>query len=138
MLEADLEEWSYWFWAVRNAQQALERIATALKEGKTEVYDADLEGYFDSIPHDKLMKCLRMRVADGAVLKLIKQWLEAPVVEEDRNDENRGRKPRRKVTRNTQGTPQGGVISPLLANLYLHWFDRAVYGENGPAKWAKV
>src|SRR5262245_66514102 len=65
-------------------------------------------------------------------------WLEATVVEEDQNDENRGGKPRRKVTRNTQGTPQGGVISPLLANLYLHWFDRAVYGENGPVKWAKV
>ena len=95
----------------RNAHQALERIATALKEGKTEVYDADLAGYFDSIPHDKLMKCLRMRVVDGAVLKLIKQWLEAPVVEEDQNDENRGGKPRRKVTRNTQGTPQGGVIT---------------------------
>jgi RNA-directed DNA polymerase len=77
-------------------------------------------------------------VVDGAVLKLIKQWLEAPVVEEDQNDENRGGKPRPKVMRNIQGTPQGGVISPLLANLYLHWFDRAVYGENGPAKWAKV
>jgi RNA-directed DNA polymerase len=138
IFEADFEDCSYGFRPGRNAHQALERIATALKEGKTEVYDADLAGYFDSIPHDKLMKCLRMRVVDGAVLKLIKQWLEAPVVEEDQNDENRGGKPRPKVTRNTQGTPQGGVISPLLANLYLHWFDRAVYGENGPAKWAKV
>jgi RNA-directed DNA polymerase len=138
IFEADFEDCSYGFRPGRNAHQALERIATALKEGKTEVYDADLAGYFDSIPHDKLMKCLRMRVVDGAVLKLIKQWLEAPVVEEDQNDQNRRGKPRRKVTRNTQGTPQGGVISPLLANLYLHWFDRAVYGENGPAKWAKV
>ena len=138
IFEADFEDCSYGFRPERNAHQALERIATALKEGKTEVYDADLEGYFDSIPHDKLMKCLRMRVVDGAVLKLIKQWLEAPVVEEDQSDEDRGGKPRRKVTRNTQGTPQGGVISPLVANLYLHWFDRAVYGENGPAQWAKV
>ena len=138
IFEADFEDCSYGFRPGRNAHQALEQIATALKEGKTEVYDADLEGYFDSIPHDKLMKCLRMRVVDGAVLKLIKQWLEAPVVEEDQSDENRGGKPRRKVTRNTQGTPQGGVISPLLANLYLHWFDRAVYGENGPVEWAKV
>src|SRR3981189_3636466 len=132
IFEADFQDCSYGFRPGRSAHQALEQIATALKEGKTEVYDADLEGYFDSIPHDKLMKCLRMRVVDGAVLKLIKQWLEAPVVEEDQSDENRGGKPRRKVTRNTQGTPQGGVISPLLANLYLHWFDRAVYGENGP------
>jgi len=83
IFEADFEDCSYGFRPGRNAHQALEQIATALKEGKTEVYDADLEGYFDSIPHDKLMKCLRMRVVDGAVLKLIKQWLEAPVVEED-------------------------------------------------------
>jgi RNA-directed DNA polymerase len=138
IFEADFEDCSYGFRPGRNAHQALERIAAALKEGKTEVYDADLEGYFDSIPHEKLMKCLRMRVVDGAVLSLIKQWLEAPVVEEDRDGENRGGKLRRKVTRNTQGTPQGGVISPLLANLYLHWFDRAVYGEQGPAHWAKV
>jgi RNA-directed DNA polymerase len=136
--EVDFEDCSYGFRPGRNAHQALERIAAALKEGKTEVYDADLEGYFDSIPHDKLMKCLRMRVVDGAVLGLIKQWLEAPVVEEDQSGENRGGLTRRKVTRNTQGTPQGGVISPLLTNVYLHWFDRAVYAEQGPAKWAKV
>jgi len=105
IFEADFEDCSYGFRPGRNAHQALERIATALKEGKTEVYDADLAGYFDSIPHDKLMKCLRMSVVDGAVLKLIKQWLEAPVVEEDQDDENRGAKPRRKVARNTQGVP---------------------------------
>jgi RNA-directed DNA polymerase len=138
IFEADFEDCSYGFRPGRKAHQALERIAAALKGGKTEVYDADLEGYFDSIPHEKLMKCLRMRVVDGAVLRLIKQWLEAPVVEEGQNGENRGGTTRRKVTRNTQGTPQGGVLSPLLANLYLHWFDRAVYGEQGPAKWAKV
>jgi RNA-directed DNA polymerase len=138
IFEADFEGCSYGFRPGRNAHQALERIAAALKAGKTEVYDADLEGYFDSIPHDKLMKCLRMRVVDGAVLGLIKQWLEAPVVEEDQRGENCGGPSRRKVTRNTRGTPQGGVVSPLLANVYLHWFDRAVYAEQGPAKWAKV
>jgi RNA-directed DNA polymerase len=79
---ADFEDCSYGFRPGRNAHQALERIAAALKAGKTEVYDADLEGYFDSIPHDNFMKCIRMRVVDGAVLGLIKQWLEAPVVEE--------------------------------------------------------
>jgi len=109
IFEADFEDCSYGFRPGRNAHQALERIAAALKAGKTEVYDADLEGYFDSIPHDKLMKCVRMRVVDGAVLGLIKQWLEAPVVEEIREEGKRERKPRYKVTRNSKGTPQGGV-----------------------------
>jgi RNA-directed DNA polymerase len=112
IFEADFEDCSYGFRPGRNAHQALGQIAATLKEGKTEVYDADLEGYFDSIPHDKLMKCLRMRVVDSSVLGLIKQWLEAPVREEDRDDENRGGKPRWKVTRNKQGTPQGGVVTP--------------------------
>jgi RNA-directed DNA polymerase len=112
IFEADCEDCSYGFRPGRNAHQALERIAAALKAGKTEVYDADLEGYFDSIPHDKLMKCLRMRVVDGAVLGLIKQWLEAPVVEEGQSGESRGGPTRRKVTRNTRGTPQVGVVTP--------------------------
>jgi RNA-directed DNA polymerase len=94
-----------------------------LKDGKSEVYDADLSGYFDSIPHDKLMACLRMRIVDGSVLRLIRQWLEAPVVEP--GDKGRGLK----VTRNDKGTPQGGVISPLLANLYLHWFEVVLLRE---------
>jgi len=86
------------------------------------VYDADMEGYFDSIPHDKLMACVRMRVVDGSVLRLIEQWLNAAVEEKDGN----GRITRK---RNRQGTPQGGVISPLLANIYLHyaldlWFEK--------------
>jgi RNA-directed DNA polymerase len=113
IFEADFEDCSYGFRPGRNAHQALERIAAALKAGKTEVYDADLDGYFDSIPHDKLMKCIRMRVVDGAVLGLIKQWLEAPVVEEIREEGKRERKPRYKVTRNSKGTPQGGVASTL-------------------------
>src|ERR1700747_822962 len=79
-----------------------------------------------------------MRVVDGAVLGLIKQWLEAPVAEEIRDDRKRESKPRYKVTRNTKGTPQGGVASPLLANIYLHWFDRVFQSEQGPAKWAKA
>ncbi len=123
IFEADFEDCSYGFRPGRGAHQALEQITAALKAGKTEVYDVDLEGYFDSIPHDRLMKCVRIRVVDGAVLGLIKQWLEAPIVEEIKEDGNRGREPRYKVTRNTKGTPQGGVASPLLANLYLHWLD---------------
>jgi len=81
------------------------------------VYDADLEGYFDSIPHDKLMACVRMRVVDGSVLELIRQWLQAVVMEAGDD----GKPPTGR--RNGKGTPQGGVISPLLANIYLHWFD---------------
>ena len=138
IFEADFEDCSYGFRPGRKAHQALEQIAAALKAGKTEVYDADLEGYFDSIPHDKLMKCVRMRVVDGAGLGLIKQWLEAPIVEEIREEGKRERKPRHKVTRNSKGTPQGGVASPLLANIYLHWFDRVFHSEQGPAKWARA
>jgi RNA-directed DNA polymerase len=77
-------------------------------------------------------------VVDGAVLGLIKQWLEAPIVEETRQGGNAERKPRYKVTRNTKGTPQGGVASPLLANIYLHRFDRVFQSEQGPARWAKA
>jgi RNA-directed DNA polymerase len=95
------------------------------------VYDADLKGYFDSIPHDKLMKCLRMRIVDRSVLKLIRLWLEAPVVDKDQSGGQ-------KVTRNKKGTPQGGVISPLLANVYLHWFEKVFYSAEGPGSWAKA
>jgi len=102
-----------------------------LRAGRCAVYDADLEGYFDSIPHEKLIACLRMRVVDRSVLRLIKQWLKAPVVESEG-----GGKP--KIKRNDQGTPQGGVISPLLANIYLHWFDHLFCRADGPTAWAKA
>jgi RNA-directed DNA polymerase len=95
------------------------------------VYDADLKGYYDSIPHDKLMACVRMRVADRSVLGLIRMWLEAPIVEE----KNSQKLPPRS---NDQGTPQGGVVSPLLANIYLHWFDKKFHRQDGPANWAKA
>ncbi len=88
-------------------------------------------GSFDSIPHDKLMACVRMRVVDGSVLGLIRQWLQAPVVEPPSKD---GGPPT--VKRNDRGTPQGGVLSPLLANIYLHWFDHAFERKDGPAGWA--
>ena len=96
------------------------------------MYDADLAGYFDSIPHDKLMACVRMRVVDGSVLGLIRQWLKAPVVEPPQG----GKPPT--VRRNDRGTPQGGVLSPLLANVYLHWFDHLFQRADGPAQWAKA
>jgi RNA-directed DNA polymerase len=102
-----------------------------LKRGLKGVYDADLRGYFDSIPHDKLMKCLQMRIVDRTVLKLIGMWLQTPIIEQDRDGGQ-------KVTRSPKGTPQGGVISPLLANVYLHWFEKVFYSSGGPGSWAKA
>jgi RNA-directed DNA polymerase len=131
IFEADFEECSYGFRPQRNAHQALEKIRQELRAGKCEIYDADLEGYFDSIPHEKLMACVRMRVVDGSVLRLIRQWLKAPVEEQDEQGKKR-------IRRNNSGTPQGGVLSPLLANLYLHWFDRVFHSKEGPAQWAKA
>lgn len=123
IFEADFNDCSYGYRPGRSAQDAIKAIQGHLRDGKSEVYDADLCGYFDSIPHDKLMACLRMRVVDGSVLRLIRQWLEAPVVEPA--EKGKGQK----VTRNDKGTPQGGVISPLLANLYLHWFEVVLLRE---------
>lgn len=123
IFEADFNDCSYGYRPGRSAQDAIQAIQRHLKDGKSEVYDADLSGYFDSIPHDKLMACVRMRIVDGSVLRLIRQWLEAPVVEPTENGKGH------KVTRNDKGTPQGGVISPLLANLYLHWFEVVLLRE---------
>ena len=133
IFEADFLDCSYGFRPGRSAHQALEEIRGHLKAGYQAVYDADLKGYFDSIPHQQLRACLRMRIADRSVLKLIRLWLEAPVVEPP---ENQGGAP--KFSRSSQGTPQGGVISPLLANLYLHWFDTVFYRVGGPAHWAQA
>ena len=131
IFEQDFEECSYGFRPGRSAHDALEEIRGYIKSGFCAVYDADLKGYFDSIPHGKLKACLRMRITDGQVLKLIRMWLEAPVVGE--SGTGGGRAPRRK-----KGTPQGGVISPLLANVYLHWFDKVFHRSKGPGIWAKA
>jgi RNA-directed DNA polymerase len=133
IFEADFLDCSYGFRPGRSAHQALREICGHLQAGYQAVYDADLKGYFDSIPHDKLMACLRMRIADRAVLSLIRSWLEAPVVEPPVTPG--GPAP---ITRSTSGTPQGGVISPLLANLYLHWFDKVFHAPAGPAHWARA
>lgn len=120
IFEADFHPRSYGFRPERNAHQALDEIVNAIRSGRLEVVDADLSKYFDTIPHDRLMKLVAQRTSDGSLLHLIRQWLDAPVVEENGN-----RLP------NRQGVPQGGVISPLLANLYLNALDWAV---NDPAE----
>jgi len=135
IFEADFEDCSYGFRPGRSAHQALREIQQHLKSGCCAVYDADLKGYFDSIPHDKLMACLQMRISDRTVLKLIRMWLKAPVVEPPM--ERTAGAPGSLGSRQDKGTPQGGVISPLLANLYLHWFDR-VFHRTGPARWANA
>ena len=133
IFEADFLDCSYGFRPGRSAHQALEEIRGHLQAGYQAVYDADLKGYFDSIPHAQLLACLRVRVVDRSVLQLIRMWLEAPVVErsEGQGGGNQWSRPKK-------GTPQGGVASPLLANLYLHWFDALFHGPQGPARKADV
>src|SRR5256714_4888737 len=133
IFEADFLDCSYGFRPGRSAHQALAEIRGHLQAGYQAVYDADLKGYFDSIPHSQLLACVRMRVVDRSVLKLIRMWLEALVVER-----SEGQGGSSKWSRPTKGTPQGGVASPLLANLYLHWFDALFHGPEGPARKADV
>ena len=99
----------------------MDDIANTLWAGYTHVIDADLSNYFDSIPHAKLLTVVAERIVDGGILRLIKQWLKAPVIGLD----DRGvQKTVGGGKANRKGTPQGGVISPLLANCYLHLLDR--------------
>lgn len=137
IFEADFEDCSYGFRPGRSAHQALAEIRGHLSRGYCAVYDADLKGYFDSIPHDRLMACLRARISDRHVLTLIRMWLQAPVAEPREPGRGSGGGGVR-LTRSKQGTPQGGVISPLLSNLYLHCFDRLFHREQGPAVWARA
>jgi RNA-directed DNA polymerase len=131
IFEADFLDTSYGFRPGKSAHQAIDAIRGHLAAGFREVYDADLQGYFDTIPHDQLLQCLRMRITDRSVLHLIRLWLESPVQERDDAGHTT-------TTRPTQGTPQGGVISPLLANIYLHWFEKAFHRPDGPATWANA
>ncbi len=117
IFEADFEENSYGFRPKRNAHQAMDDVSLQLRMGKTQVIDADISQYFDTIPHDRLLGLVAKRIVDKNILRLIKLWLKAPVVEE-------GKDGKKKTEGNPKGTPQGGVISPLLANIYLHVLDR--------------
>jgi len=123
VFEADFDNSSYGFRPKRSAKGAITEIRNNLKKGNQTVYDADLSKYFDTIPHDKLEIVLKERIADPRVLHLIKLWLKVPIVEED--GKYTGGKS------NTKGTPQGGVISPLLANIYMNLMDRIVNNPQG-------
>ena len=127
IFEADFQDCSYGFRPKRSAEGAIKEIHRNLKEYKVEVFDADLSGYFDTIPHNKLMILLKERIADQRVLRLIGMWLKCPVIEVD----ERGKQRTFGGKNNKVGTPQGGVISPLLANIYLNLLDRIISKEDG-------
>jgi RNA-directed DNA polymerase len=119
IFEADFEDNAYGYRPVRGAVDAVKEVHRLIGRGYTDVVDADLSRYFDSIPHDELLKSVARRIVDRHVLRLIKLWLKAPIEERDDGDGTRrigGGKS------NTRGTPQGGVASPLLANIYMNRF----------------
>ena len=126
IFEADLSDSAFGYREGRSAGGAVERVHRALCDGYTDVVDADLSKYFDTIPHDQLMKSVARRVSDGKMLKLIKAWLKTPVEETD----ERGNRRMTGGKGSRMGTPQGGVISPLFANIYMNRFLR-VFLERG-------
>jgi group II intron reverse transcriptase/maturase len=121
IFEADFCDTSYGFRPKKSAHNAIDDVVDAMFQGHNEVIDADISKYFDTIPHANLMATVAERICDGEILHLIQMWLKAPIMEQDKDGTKRnvgGGKGSRK------GTPQGGVISPLLSNLYLHILDR--------------
>jgi RNA-directed DNA polymerase len=121
IFEADFDEAAYGYRPKRGALDAVRKVHNAIDKGHTEVVDADLSKYFDTIPHSELIRCVSRRVSDGKMLHLIKMWLKAPVEETD----ERGHRRMSGGKKATRGTPQGGVASPLLANIYMHRFIKA-------------
>ena len=118
IFEADFDPAAYGYRPGRSAAEAIQTVLVLLRQGHTDVVDADLSKYFDTIPHDELMQSIARRIVDRDMLRLIKQWLKAPV--ETIGGDGRRRMEGGKASRN--GTPQGGVISPLVANLYMNRF----------------
>lgn len=121
IFEADFDDSAYGYRPGRKAQDAMRRVHESLCEGYTDVVDADLTRYFDTIPHSGLMQAVARRISDRHMLALIKSWLKVPVEERD----DRGNRHMTGGKKSRQGTPQGGVISPLLANIYMHRYLRA-------------
>ena len=128
IFEADFSESSFGFRPKRSAKDAMSKIKEHLKEKRTKVYDADLEAYFDTIPHDKLMIAVQERVVDSNILALIMQWLKCTVIDGETKKTSGGKN-------NKTGSPQGGVISPLLSNIYLNLLDRII--DNPKSLFAK-
>src|SRR6202158_5136692 len=118
IFEADFDPNAYGYRPKRSAREAIQKVHQLLCKGYTDVVDADLSKYFDSIPHSELVQCVARRIVDRDMLRLIKMWLKVPVQERDENG-----KPRASGGKgSTCGTPQGGVISPFMANLYMNRF----------------
>jgi RNA-directed DNA polymerase len=116
IFEADMEPSAHGYRPKRSAQDAIQEVHELLCEGYTDVVDADLSKYFDTIPHSELLQCVARRIVDKHMLHLIKMWLKVPVEEKD----EAGKKRLTGGKDNDRGTPQGGVVSPLLANLYMN------------------
>ncbi len=114
--EADLEPNAYGYRPRKSAQDAIQKVDELLHRGYTNIVDADLSKYFDTIPHSELLQCVARRIVDGQMLHLIKMWIKAPVEERDEN----GKRQLTGGKDNDRGTPQGGVVSPALANLYMN------------------
>src|SRR6201997_2286858 len=118
IFEADFEDTAYGYRPARGAADAVKEVHRHIRRGHTDVVDADLSKYFDSIPHCELLKSVARRIVDRHVLRLIKLWLKAPIEEQD----GEGTRRMSGGKSNTRGTPQGGVASPLLANIYMNRF----------------
>lgn len=116
IFEADLPANAHGYREGHSAQQAVKEVHELLKQGYTDVVDADLSKYFDTVPHDELLRSVARRISDGKILRLVKMWLKAPIEETDDRNHRHRRSP------GNLGTPQGGVISPLLANIYMRRF----------------
>ena len=123
IFEADFEDNAYGYRPARGAVDAVKEVHRHLCRGYADVVDADLSKYFDTIPHSELIKSVARRVVDRNVLRLIKMWLRAPIEERDAD----GTRRKSGGKGNTRGTPQGGVASPLLANIYMNRFLAAVF-----------
>jgi len=131
IFEADFDDCAYGYRPGRSALDAVRKVHRAMDEWRTNVVDADLSQYFDRIPHAELMRCVARRISDRKMLHLLKAWLKVPVEDRDEN----GSKRRTGGRRATRGTPQGGVVSPLLANVYMHRFIKAFRKHGLEAKY---